>query len=468
MNSLNKHTNYNPNIVTVIVAIAILTFMGILSETGLNISYAILMKQFGVSAAVVQWLTTGYLLTLAILIPISPFWVKNFKTKKLFQAAAIVFGIGSLLCAVSWNFYIILFGRIIQAIGTSIALPLMTNIVLEQAPVEKRGYLMGIVGLVISFAPAMGPVLAGVINQFMNWHWLFAFMLPFLIVSFILGTKYITNITSKEKMTIDFPSAILSGIGFAGIVYGLSISGDSGLTSPMVLCSIIIGILSLVVFSYRQLHLKKPLIHINIFKYPMFSVGVLILMISMMTVLSAGFVLPLLLQKALGYSSMIAALAMLPGAIINGVMSPLTGKILDKRGPKILLSAGCFLMTAMLVIFSFDKPTLLTIVIVYAIFMFGASMLATPAQTNGLNQLPQEFNADGSAIMNTLQQVSGAIGTALASSILANKSASYLHQLTGGVKDGAAQAIIFGSHKAFMVFLVLCFIGFVMALFTRK
>lgn len=460
--------NINPSLIIVVVSIAILTFMGILSETALNISYAILMGEFNVSASLIQWLTTGYLLTLAILIPISPVLVKNFRTKRLFQTAAIIFIVGTLFCASAWNFYIILLGRIIQAIGTSIALPLMTNIVLEQAPVEQRGYLMGIVGLVTNCAPALGPVFGGVVNEWMNWHWIFITMFPFLIVSFILGSRYITDINSNEKLTIDFLSILLSAVGFAGIVYGLSISGDAGWNNIKVLCFIIIGILSIAAFIYRQLHLKKPLIQVCIFKYPMFSVGVVILMISMMTVLSTGFLLPLVLQKSLGYSSMIAALAMLPGAIMNGMMSPINGKILDKYGPKLLLSIGFLLVTAALVFFSFANNTFIMVIITYTIFMFGASMLGIPSQTNGLNQLPQKYNADGSAIMNTLQQVSGAIGTALASSILTSNSEIYVHQFSSTTKNIIAQSVVFGSHKAFTLFLILCIMGLIMSLFTKR
>ncbi|MDS0526011.1 DHA2 family efflux MFS transporter permease subunit [Clostridium sp. SHJSY1] len=456
------------NLIIAIVSIAILSFMGILSETGLNICYAVLMNEFNVSASLIQWLTTGYLLTLAILIPISPVLLKNFRTKRLFQTACTIFIVGTLFCTFSWNFSILLLGRIIQAVGTSIALPLMTNIILEQAPSEQRGYLMGIVGLVISFAPAMGPVFGGIIIELINWHWIFIIMIPFLGGSFILGSKYIIDINLNEKMTLDFFSIFFSAIAFGGIVYGFSTSGDTGWSDLKVIFSIGIGILSMVAFVYRQLNLKNPLIHVSIFKYPMFSVGVAIVMISMMTVLAAGFLLPLLLQKSLKFSSLIAALAMLPGAIMNGIMSPITGKILDKYGPKILLSTGFLLLTSTLIVFSFINNTFIIIIITYTIFMFAASMLAMPAQTNGLNQLPRQYNADGSAIMNTLQQVSGAIGTALASSILTNRSEVYLHQFSNVTPDIIAQSVAVGTHKTFIFFLIISFIGFVMALFTKR
>lgn len=463
-----KEKKTEKNIIIVIVSIAILSFMGILSETGLNIAYSLLMNKFNISASVIQWLTTGYLLTLAVLIPIFPFLVRHFRTKTLFQTSVIIFTIGTFLCSCAWNFYILLIGRIIQAIGTSIALPLMINIILEQVPIEKRGYTMGIVGLVTNFAPALGPTFGGIIIEFLNWHWIFIIMIPILVVSFSLGSIHIREIKTTEKIPIDFLSVCLSAIAFGGIVYGFSTSGDLGWSNSRVFLSIVIGILSMVVFIYRQLHLEKPLIQVCVFKYPMFSGGVIMLMITMMTVLSIGFVLPMVLQKSLGCSSIIAALAMLPGAIINGIMSPFTGKFFDKHGPKILLSTGFILLSITLLIFSFVNYNLVTIIFIYAIFMFGASMIGMPSQTNGLNQLPQKYNADGSAIMNTLQQVSGAIGTALASSILTSNSEVYLKRFSNITSYIISQSVVFGSQKTCILFLILSFIGIIIALFTKK
>ena len=455
-------------IIIAIISIAIISFIGILSETALNIAYSLLINEFSVSAAVIQWLTTGYLLILAILIPISPFLVKKFKTKLLFQIAVIIFAIGTLFCSVAWNFSMLLIGRIIQAVGTSITLPLMINIVLEEVPIERRGYVMGVVGLVINFAPALGPVFGGLVIEYINWHWIFISLFPILMVSFILGSKYITEISKNEKIPIDIPSVLLSAIAFSGIVYGFSTSGNSSWLDPKVFCCIITGIISMAAFAYRQLHLERPLIHVSVFKYPMFSVGVLILMISMMIVLAGGFLLPLLLQKALGCSSSITALALLPGTLINGIMSPFTGKFLDKHGPKLLLSVGFILLSLSLFTFSFINSNFIMVIIIYTFYMLGASMLGMPSQTNGLNQLPAKYNADGSAIMNTLQQVSGAIGTALASSILTKNSVSYLQQFSDVTSDVMSQSVAFGTQKTFSIFLILSIIGLIMALFTRK
>jgi DHA2 family lincomycin resistance protein-like MFS transporter len=456
------------NTMIAVVSIAIVTFIGILSETALNIAYALLMNEFGVSAVVIQWLTTGYLLTLSILLPLSPLFVKHFRTKALFQAAVTIFTFGTLLCAFTVNFEMLFLGRIVQAIGTSISFPLMMNIILEKIPIAKRGKCMGIVGLVTSFAPALGPTFGGFVIEWINWHWIFISMLPMLVISFMMGSNYIPDIHSKERIAVDYLSVLLSTIAFVGIVYGVSISADLGWSSPAVFGYIMMGGLSLAAFAYRQLRLAKPLIQVRVFSNSMFTIGACIVMISMMSVLAAGFVLPLYIQKSLGYSSIAAALAMLPGAVVNGIMSPVTGKFYDTNGPRLLLSTGFLLLSITLLLFSFVSITFVELTIIYTVFMFGASMLAMPAQTNSLNQLPQQYYADGAAIMGTLQQVAGAVGTALASSILTMNSVKYSQGFSNMTADGIAQSIAFGTQQNFMVFLILSVIGLILALFVRR
>ncbi|MBP2630261.1 MAG: drug resistance transporter, EmrB/QacA subfamily [Firmicutes bacterium] len=456
------------NTVIAVVAIAIVTFIGILAETALNIAYALLMNEFGISAVVIQWLTTGYLLTLSILLPLSPIFVKNFQTKTLFQAAVTIFTFGTLLCAFTLNFQMLFLGRIVQAIGTSISFPLMMNIILEKIPVARRGKFMGIVGLVTSFAPALGPTFGGFVIEWINWHWIFISMLPILMISFMLGSKYVPDIHSQGKIEVDYLSVLLSTIAFVGIVYGVSISADLGWSSPNVFGHILIGGLSLTAFAYRQLRLAKPLIQVRVFSNSMFTIGAFIVMISMMSVLAAGFVLPLYIQKSLGYSGIVAALAMLPGALVNGIMSPVTGKFYDKNGPRLLLSTGFSLLSLTLLLLSFVSITFVELTIIYTIFMFGASMLAMPAQTNSLNQLPRQYYADGTAIMGTLQQVAGAVGTALASSILTMNSVKYSQSFSNMTTDVIAQSIAFGTQQNFIVFLILSVIGLILALFVRR
>ena len=447
-----------------VISIALIAFLGILAETALNIAYAVLMPELSVSAAIIQWLTTGYLLTLSSLIPLSPLLIRKFCTRRLFQSAVWISFSGTLLCGLSQNFPLLLTGRIIQAIGTSIALPLMVTLILEKIPANRRGKVMGIVGLVTSFAPALGPVFGGIIMEYGNWHWIFFLMLPFLLISFIIGSRNIPDIHKNEPARTDFLSMLLSTTAFVGIVYGVSSSAAAGWTDAMVLTCLAVGSICLLLFIRRQLSLEKPLLELRVFRFPMFTIGVFIVILSMLLVLSASFILPLYLQNSLGCTSFFAAIAMLPGALVNGIMSPLTGRWLDVKGPKGLLRTGSFLVAAMTAIFAFVPVSFFELLLVYAIFMFGASMLAMPAQTNGLNQLPAKYNADGSAVINTLQQVSGAIGTALASSIFSSAKNSF--EAIGG--SSVSASTLYGTQTTFTALFIFALACAFISLFARR
>jgi len=458
----NTNTKLEPRMIFVIISLAALTFMGILSETSLNIAYSVLMNTFHVSADTIQWLTTGYLLVLSIAIPISPFLVRKFNTRYLFLCAIVTFSFGTILAASAVNFTFLLAGRLIMALGTGISLPLLTNIVLEQAPKEQRGILLGIVGLVTNFAPALGPIYGGILMQFLNWHFIFLFMIPILICSAILGIKNITDIRTNQKAVLDFISFVLISISLFCIVFAFSMS-NSWNWDFRILGLFFLSILVLLVFIIRQLKLSSPFIEIRVFRYPMFSTGILILMITQMSVLGFAFLFPLLLQKGLSCSSMLAALLLLPGAILNGIFCPFVGTLLRKHEPKVFLISGFFVlnMTEFIMLFVCYKSY--TVLICYALFMFGASMIQVPAQTNTLNQLPLQNNADGSAIMNTLQQLAGAIGTAIASSILAQKTVLLLHE---NKKIDFAYRFAF-RHSVYF-FLILTLLGLLLAFSTKK
>lgn len=458
---IEKTTNkLQTGLIIEIVALAVLTFMGIFSETSLNIAYSTLMNEFQKTASVIQWLTTGYLLVLSVAIPVSPFLVRKFSTKRLFQTAVFTFLAGTIVGAIAPNFELLLLGRLIMAIGTGISLPLLTNIVLEQAPIAQRGFLLGIVGLVTNFAPAIGPVFGGIIMEYLNWHWIFILMLPVVLFSIVAGSLSITDIRKGEDAVVDVPSVFLTSIGLSGIVVALSVSGDWNWDYRVWLL-LAIGIASMAFFVIRQLRIDKPLIQVRVFRYPLFSTGMGMIMISQIVVMSFAFLLPILLQKGMECTSMQAALILLPGAIINGVMSPMTGVLLRRHKIAVFLIPGFLLLCSIPLVFVLADYSVSLILVCYAVFMFGGSLIQVPAQTNTLNQLPPSNNADGSAIMNTLQQVSGAVGTALASSFLTAGSSSFLSKgLT------IEQSYLNGFRESIGFFLGLAVIGTILAVFT--
>ncbi|WP_342046809.1 lincomycin efflux MFS transporter Lmr(B) [Bacillus sp. OTU530] len=460
-------------VLPIMVSLLVSGFIGMFSETALNMALSDLMKELQVTAATVQWLTTGYLLVLGILVPVSGLLLQWFTTRQLFTATLCFSILGTVIAAIAPNFSFLLLARVIQAVGTGLLLPLMFNTILVIFPPHKRGAAMGTIGLVIMFAPAIGPTISGLVVEHLNWHWIFWISLPFLLFALVFGMTYMQNVSTITKPKIDPLSILLSTIGFGGIVFGFSNAGEGagGWTSPTVIISLIAGLISLLLFTIRQLSMERPMINLRVFKYPMFTMGLLMVFICMMVILSSMLLLPMYLQGGLALSGFIAGLLLLPGGIINGLMSPLTGRLFDKYGPRWLVIPGFILVSIILWFFSdvTTTSTVMTIIVLHTCLMIGISMIMMPAQTNGLNQLPRELYPDGTAIMNTLQQIAGAIGTAVAVSIMAAGQHDYLQN----AKEPANPAIIpnaltAGVQQAFVFAMIVALVGLVCALFIKR
>lgn len=462
-------TNRTFKVMPIMVALLISGFIGMFSETALNVALTDLMQVLQISYSTVQWLTTGYLLTLGILVPISGLLLQWFTTRQLFIASASFSILGTFVAAMAGSFEVLLVARVIQAIGTGIMLPLMFNTILVIFPAEKRGAAMGIIGLVIMFAPAVGPTIAGMLIENLSWNWIFWVSLPFLILALISGILFMQNVSTITKPKVDVLSILLSSFGFGGIVFGFSSAGEGegGWGSTKVIVALTIGIVALVLFSIRQLTMKQPMMNLRAFKYPMFIVGVLMVFICMMIILSSMLVLPMYLQNGLALSAFYAGLVMLPGGIINGIMSPIMGRLFDKYGPKWLVIPGLVIVAIALWFFSSltTASTIALIIVLHSLLMIGISMIMMPAQTNGLNQLPRQFYPDGTAIMNTLQQVAGAIGTALAVSIMTAGQQKYLNTAADG---NMANALTAGVQNAFMFGMVMAIVGLIVAFFIKR
>lgn len=289
-------------VLPIMIALLLSGFIGMFSETALNIALNDLMQILHITTATAQWLTTAYLLTLGILVPVSGLLIQTFTTRQLFVTSLLFSIAGCLVAALAPTFSVLLIARILQAIGTALLLPLMFNTILIIFPAEKRGAAMGIIGLVIMFAPAVGPTIAGLVLQNLSWHWIFWISLPFLVLSLICGILFMQNVSKTTKPKIDFLSILLSSIGFGGVVFGFSKSGEGGegWASLMVLLPVIVGLISLILFSVRQLKMKQPMLNLRVFKYPMFVIGVIMVFLCMMTILSTMLILPLFFAKGAG------------------------------------------------------------------------------------------------------------------------------------------------------------------------
>ncbi|MGP0224561.1 DHA2 family efflux MFS transporter permease subunit [Paenarthrobacter sp. NCHU4564] len=413
--------------VTVIVTLLVATFVVILNETIMNVALQRLMTDLQVNASTVQWLATGFMLTMAVVIPTTGFILQRMSTRGAFMLAMGLFSGGTLLAALAPGFLVLLVARIVQAGGTAIMLPLLMTTILTLVPMARRGAVMGNVSIAISVAPAMGPTVSGIILDHFSWRFMFVFVLPVALAAFAIGAKYLTNVGERGKTTLDLASVILTVPAFGGLVYGLSqIGGAEAGIVPVI--ALVVGVACLALFVVRQLKLQKsdaPLLDLRAFNYRMFTVSTLLMVVAMMALFGGVILLPLYLQNTLHLAPMETGLALLPGGLAMGLLGPVIGRIFDKVGPLPLTVTGSVLMVATLWAFSRldESSALWWVITLHVVLSLGLALLFTPAFTTGLNPLPPNLYSHGSAIISTAQQVSGAAGTALLVSIFAVVSA---------------------------------------------
>ncbi|MFS0722396.1 DHA2 family efflux MFS transporter permease subunit [Paenibacillus sp. 1P07SE] len=455
----------------IMVAMIVGMFVAALNETLMGNAIPELMRSFGEPASTIQWLTTAYLLVVGVLVPVTAVLQQWFTTRQMFLSAMTLFLAGTLISAVSPTFGVLLAGRVAQAIGTGMLLPLIMNIIMTIFPPEKRGGAMGMLGLVVMFAPAIGPTISGLIVDGLSWRWLFILVLPFALLSIVIGAAVMKNVSVVTKPKVDILSILLSTIGFGGIVYGFSSAGERGWSEQLVIWTIVAGGVSLVLFIWRQLLLKNPVMDLRAFRYPVFALVAVLMFVLLMTFFSSAIMLPMFMQGVLLMTAFQSGLVLLPGGILNGLMAPVSGKLFDLFGPRVLVIPGLAIAVSSLWLFTrFGESTSTGFLIAAHItLMVGIALVMMPVQTAGLNQLPQHLHPHGTAILNTLQQISGAIGIALYISIMSSGQQQYL----SGVSDPESpvqmtKGLAAGINDAFWFGVIVAFIALILGLFLRK
>lgn len=452
----------------VILFILILgNFLCLISETVMNVALPNIIRDFHTTTSAAQWLTTGYMLIIGVSIPVSAFFIERFTIRQLFIAAMSFYIVGSIMAFITPVFSILLIGRMIQALGTGIVIPLVVSTLLTIVPIEKRGTVMGIYQVAVLFAPAIGPVLSGLTIQYYSWRTIFLGLLIAAILILFLAAWKLKNVLETSKPIIHLPSVLLSTIAFGGIVYGFSVSGEkAGWGNPIVWIALMIGIATLLLFVRKQIRMKNPMISMKPFRSSVFSRSLLVMFFIMMVQFSMMLILPIYFQDGAGLSPLDTGVLMLPGGITLALTAMVGGRLFDKIGFKPLLLVGLILLLIMLGLFTTISSDTTTgeAMILYAFFTIGVGLTVGPATTLGLNQVPKELNAHGSAISNTLNQVAGAIGPSLYTSIMAvvsqyvmnHQNASEIEGMTGGV------------HAVHYVALVFVVISFVISLTLKK
>lgn len=457
-------------------------FVSFLNNSLLNVALPSIMVDLGIEDySTIQWLATGYMLVSGVLIPVSAFLMTRFSNRSLFITAMAIFTLGTALAAYAPNFSMLLTGRMVQAAGSSVMGPLLMNIMLISFPREKRGTAMGIFGLVMITAPAIGPTLSGYIVEYYDWRLLFEMILPLAVIGLVLAIWKSENVMEQNKnITIDYLSVMLSTVGFGGLLYGFSSVSADGWTDAIVLTTLIVGTISIVSFVIRQLRMDEPLLDLRVYKYPMFALASVIAIVNAVAMFSGMILTPAYVQNVRGISPLDSGLMMLPGAIVMGIMSPITGRLFDKYGPRILAVLGLSITavsTFMLARLQIDS-THTYIIIVYTLRMFGMAMVMMPIMTNGLNQLPTRLNPHGTAVNNTAQQVSGSIGTAVLITIMNAVTKTQAESLMTGLDPATMteassallgqQALLAGIQYSFYVALGINFIALVLAFFVKR
>jgi len=429
-------------------ALLIGAFVAFLNENLLANALPGLMREFNVTAATIQWLSTGYMLVIGVLVPVTALLQQWFTTRRMFISAMTLFLTGTCLCAVSPGFEVLLIGRVVQACGTGLLIPLMINTILSLYPPERRGSAMGLLGLVIMVAPVIGPALSGLVIDTLHWRWLFYMVIPVALFSILHSFLYLKNVTDITKPKVDLLSIAMSTVGFGCVTFGFSQTGE-----PEGYGSIAVGSLFLFLLVWRQLKIREPLIDLSVFRYPAFSLVAVLVVVLMMVLFATTTLLPIYMQDVMQMTAFATGLLLMPGCILNAMMMPVTGKLFDKFGPRSVIMPGLVMIALSLWLFAgIDEDTTRGFVLFNHVLLFlGISFVVMPAQTAGMNQLPRRLVPHGSAIYNTLQQIAGGIGIAL----------------FVGIMSSGTQSIVAGLQTVFRIEFILVLLVLVLGWFIH-
>jgi DHA2 family lincomycin resistance protein-like MFS transporter len=408
---------------------------------------------------------------MAVVIPITGFLLQRFNTRPVFVWAMGLFSLGTLIALLAPGFTLLLVGRIVQASGTAIMMPLLMTTVLTLVDPAHRGRVMGNISIVISVAPAIGPTISGLILNAFSWRWLFGFVLPIAIAALILGMVKVQNVSTPRKAPIDVLSVVLSAFAFGGIVYGLSSIGEAATTGLAVpVGALVVGAVALAVFIVRQTRLQRSdsaLLDLRTFRTRGFTVPIVAMGLSFMAMFGTLILLPIYLERVLGLEVLQVGLLLLPGGLLMGLLSPIVGRIYDRRGPRVLLVPGSIIVSAVLwALSTVDVDTSVWFVLgAHVLLSVGLALTFTPLFTAALGGLPPKLYSHGSAVLGTAQQLAGAAGTALFVTLLTIGAATAVE---GSGAEGLAVATASGVGTAFLVGAVISLFGILASVFVRR
>jgi MFS transporter, DHA2 family, lincomycin resistance protein len=457
----------DPRARTVITVLLVSAFVVILNETIMSVALPVLMADLGVPASVGQWLTAGFLLTMSVVIPVTGFLIRRYRTRTLFGAAMGLFSTGTLLAALAPGFPVLLAARVVQASGTAIMMPLLMTTVMTLVPPARRGVMMGNISIVIAVAPAIGPAVSGLVLSVLGWRFLFWLVLPIALLSLAVGLQRISDVGEQAVMRVDVVSVVLSVLGFGGVVYGLSSFGQesAGGGSGSTWAAFAVGVLGLAAFVARQLALQRSdraLLDLRTFRFRTFTVASVLMMLMMALLLGVVVLLPIYMQSVQRLTPLVTGLLLLPGGLLMGLLGPVVGRLYDRFGARVPLIPGAVATSLALwwtTLLDAHSPGA-QILVFHLLLSVGLAFVFTPLFTAGLGALPPHLYSYGSAIFGATQQLAGAAGVALLVSIFSVRAAaladvSEIERTAGGM------------HAAFVVAACLSLVAVGCALFVR-
>lgn len=436
------------------------TFTMSISQSSLSTAYPTLMRYFGINASTVQWLTTGFMLVMVVMMPVSPWLLNNVRFPTLFIGVLAMFDIGTLIIYFSPNFPLMMLGRVLEAIAVGIMFPSYQTVMLRITPAAKRGATMGLAGLVMGSALAIGPIISGIVLRYTTWRGLFIVFMLVITAVMLVAFKTVKHVMPQESSRLDYWS-VLSSLGFIGVLYVVNQIGQKGAAWGWLTGLLVLSLLAITFFVWRQFHQTTPLLDLRVLKSVNFDLAVLLTGASYIALIVVTIIFPLYYQAILKLSPFASGMALVPGAVVLSVLNPVTGHLADKIGFKATMLIGMgMIVVGWAVLTLWQGLPLVTMMLLAALIEGGNAFVMMPAVTLGADSLPDELIAHGTAVITTVRQILGSAGVAVATLILALVTQQH-HEL------GARAANLAGYHAVFTTFLVVAVVGFVMAALLR-
>lgn len=438
------------------------TFTMSISQSSLSTAYPTLMRYFNIPASTVQWLTTGFMLVMVVMMPVSPWLLNNIRFPVLFVTVLALFDVGTFIIYLAPSFGLMMLGRVMEAMAVGIMFPSYQTVMLRITPEAKRGSVMGFAGLVMGSALAVGPIISGIVLKFTTWQGLFVVFMVIITVVFLIALKTVKDVMPAHASKLDFGS-VISSLGFIGILYVVNQTGKVGVNWGWMMGLLVVSVLAVAYFVWRQFHVATPLLDLRVLKTVNFDLAVLLTGASYIALIVVTIIFPLYYQEVLGLTPFASGMALVPGAVVLSLLNPLTGKLADRIGFKATMLAG---MT--MIVFGWlwltivgGRQSLLAMILTAALIEGGNAFVMMPAVTLGANSLPDQLISHGTAVITTVRQILGSTGVAVATLVLAGVTASHAKVST------ASAAALAGYRAVFATFLVVAVVGWIFAILLR-